>query len=218
MKKNIAEFIWTFALVFFWTGSVVVDVQSWEALWLLWISLVFGIIITSLIYIFWGISWAHINPAVTIALLFWKKIKAKQAIFYIIFQIIWAILASLLLIFLFPETTSLWATSPSGTNFQSFIIEIIMTFFLMLTILGITGQWDKNSKALAWIIIWLFVVWAILISWPISGGSFNPARSLAPALVFWDLSNIWIYLFWPIIWSVWAMSIWNFIKNEEIDW
>jgi len=214
-RKYLAELIWTFALVFFWTGSVVVNQQFGGSLWLLWISLTFGIIVTSVIYIFGGISGAHINPAVTIALVFWKEMKAKKATFYIIAQVIWAILASVLLRIMFPENIWLGQTLPSGSAIQSLIMEIVMTFFLMLTILWITWQGWMHTKALAWIIIWWFIVWAILLSWPVSGGSFNPARSFAPALISWNMAHIWIYLLWPIIWSIWAMFVWIGMKGED---
>lgn len=212
-KKYISEFIGTFALVFFGTGSVIVNTQSGWDLWLLWISLTFGIIVASIIYIFWSISWAHINPAVTIALAIRKKINVKNSVFYIIAQFIWALIASLLLSIIFPDNIGLWQTLPSWIPIQSLTIEIIMTFFLMLTILWITSNSEKNIQALAGLVIGSFIVAAILLSGPISGGSFNPARSLAPAIVSWNLSHIWIYLIWPIIGSVSAMYVWNYIKK-----
>ena len=213
LKKYIAELIWTFALIFFGTGAVIVNMQTGGDLWLLGISLVFGIIVTSMIYIFANISGTHINPAVTIALAVSKKIGTKDATFYVWTQLIWALLASVILKVLFPENIGLWQTLPSGSSLQSFFIEIIMTFFLMMTILWVTSQWNKYSQAFAGIVIGWFIVAAILLSGPISGGSFNPARSLAPALVSWNLSHIWIYILWPLVWSTSAIFIWDFVKK-----
>jgi len=143
MKKYLVEFIGTFALVFCGTGAVIVDQQTNGSLGLIGISLVFGIIITAMIYIFGNISGTHINPAVTIGLVIGKAISKKDAIYYVMFQVLGAILASVLLRFMFKENEFLGGTLPSGDIVQSVLIEVVLTFFLMLTILGITSQKDK---------------------------------------------------------------------------
>lgn len=215
MKKYLAEFIGTFILVFFGTGSVIVNEQSTNALGLVGISLTFGILISAVIYSIGSISGAHLNPAVTISFLLGKLIPKKDALFYISAQIIGAIFASLVLKFLFPLNTNLGATNPSGTILQSFVIELIATFVLLLTILGITQTGNKESKAFAGLIIGFLVVGLILFSGPISGGSFNPARSMAPALISGNISNLWIYLTAPIIGGVIAVYTWRLLTNEK---
>ncbi len=214
LKQYIAEMIGTFGLVLFGTGSIIVNDQLWSG-WIVWIALTFGIIIIAMIYTFGKISGAHINPAVTIAFLVWKQIKLKKASFYIVAQFAGAILASILLRFLFPEHIWLWQTLPSGLLSQSLVMEIVVTFFMMLTILGVTGQWWIHTKALAWIVIGLFIIGAIPFAWPVSGWSFNPARSLGPALIAWNMSHIWLYFVWPIIWAIWAMWVWSVFKDNE---
>lgn len=214
IKKYIAEFIGTFALVFCGTGALIVNQQSNGSLGLVGISLAFGIIVSAVIYVFGNISGSHINPSVTIALLLGKVMTKKDASFYIIAQILGAILASGLLKFMFPENLTLGATLPSGGLFQSFILEAVLTFFLMLTILGITSK--KEFSAMAGLMIGLVVTGNILFAGPISGGSFNPARSFAPALLSGNLTTLWIYIAAPTLGAILAMLVWKFFKKPEL--
>ena len=210
MRKYVAEFIGTFALVFCGTGAIIVDQQTGGSLGFIGISFAFGMIITAMIYIFGSISGAHINPAVTIAFAIGKLMTKEDVIYYILSQILGAILASSLLHFMFPENTTLGITLPTGSLLQSFIIETILTFFLMLTILGVTSQ--KETTALAGIVIGLLIVGIIQFSGPISGGSFNPARSIGPALISGHLSTLWLYLIAPTLGAILAVFTWNFLS------
>lgn len=213
MKKYLAEFIGTFALVFCGTGAVVVNSLSSNSLGLLGISAAFGIIITAMIYVFGSISGAHLNPAVTLGLLAGKKIQEKETVGYIVSQIFGAFLASGLLFLIFPETKTLGETIPSGGALPSFILELVLTFFLMLTILGITSK--KENSHLTGIVIGVLVTGIILFAGPISGGSFNPARSLAPAIISNNLHSLWIYMIAPNSGSILAMFTWLYFNNEE---
>ena len=209
MKKYIAEFIGTFILVFFGTGSVIVNEQYNNALDLIGISFAFGIVIVSIIYSLGSISGAHINPAVTMTLLVGKLIDKTDALCYIMAQFFGAILASLLLHFIFPNNRGLGATNPSGSIIQTFVVELVSSFVLMLTILGVT---QKETKVFAGLVIGLAVTGLILFAGPISGGSFNPARSFAPALISGNMSNLWIYLSAPLVGSISALLIWNLMS------
>ncbi|WP_299122777.1 MIP/aquaporin family protein [uncultured Tenacibaculum sp.] len=213
MRKYIAEFIGTFTLVFCGTGAVIVNSLSEGSLGLLGISAAFGIVIMGIIYVFGAFSGAHINPAVTIALAVGKLIPKREVIHYVIAQVLGAFLASVLLYLIFAETQTLGETLPSGGVISSFVLETVLTFFLMLTILGVTSQ--KDYSCLAGIVIGVFVTGIILIAGPISGGSFNPARSLAPAVLSGNIHSLWIYIIAPILGSVLAMLLWKFMVREE---
>ncbi|KAB1153646.1 aquaporin [Tenacibaculum aiptasiae] len=213
MRKYIAEFIGTFALVFCGTGAVIVNSLSEGSLGLLGISAVFGIVIMGIIYVFGAFSGVHINPAVTIALVVGKLMPKREVIHYVIAQVLGAFLASVLLYLIFPETQTLGETLPSEGIISSFALETVLTFFLMLTILGVTSQ--KEYSHLAGIVIGVFVTGIILIAGPISGGSFNPARSLAPAVLSGNIHLLWIYIIAPMLGSVLAMLLWKFMVSEE---
>lgn len=213
MKKYIAELIGTFALVFCGTGAIIVNQQNDDALGLIGIALAFGIIVSAMVYVFGSISGTHINPAVTIALLISKLTKKKEALFYIIAQFIGALLASVSLKFIFPESLTLGSTLPSGDLLQSFLLEYILTFFLMLTILGVTSK--KEFSTIAGLLIGLVVTGIILFAGPISGGSFNPARSFAPAVISGNLSALWIYLAAPTLGAITAILVWKMFSKSN---
>lgn len=212
MKKYLAELIGTFGLVFFGTGSIIVNNVTNNSFGLVGIALTFGLIVLVMIYIFGNISGAHINPAVTIAFAIRKDINLKETSFYIVFQIIGAILASVLLKIMFPSSESLGMTLPSSTISQSFIMEFISTFFMMLAILGITQQGNEHTKSLAGIVIGFVVLALIFVAGPISGGSFNPARSIGPALISGNLEHLWLYLVSPTLGAIFAVFIWKYLN------
>lgn len=213
LKKYSAEFIGTFALVFCGTGAIIVNQQSAGSLGLIGIALAFGIIVAAMIYVFGNISGTHINPSVTIALAIGKITTKRDASFYIFAQVVGALLASVLLKFMFPENLTLGSTIPSGELLQSFIIEFVLTFFLMLTILGITSV--KDFSNMAGLIIGLVVTGIILFAGPISGGSFNPARSFAPALISGNLTALWIYIAAPTLGAILAMFVWKIFHKTK---
>lgn len=166
-----------------------------------------------MIYVFGSISGAHINPSVTIASLIGSLTTRKDAVFFMLFQFFGALLASGLLKLMFPENLSLGSTTPSGELMQSFILEFILTFFLMLTILGSTSK--KEFSGISGLIIGIVVTGMILFAGPISGGSFNPVRSLAPAIVSGNMSYLWIYLIAPTLGSIMAMLVWKGLNVES---
>jgi len=210
MKKYLAEFIGTFFLVFIGTGSIIVNDISNNTFGLVGIALSFGLIIIAMIYAFGSISGAHINPSVTIAFAFKKEIGIKQTILYIIFQILGAIFASLTLKLIFPKHQTLGMTQVSNGVFQSFFIEFISTFLLMISILIVFYNTNKHIKSFSGIIIGLVIIALIFVAGPISGGSFNPARSIGPALITGNLVNLWLYIVSPTIATISAVFIYNY--------
>jgi len=109
--------------------------------------------------------------------------------------------------YIFSKNTTLGATIPSGDLLLSFVLEFILTFFLMLTILGVSSK--KEYSSIAGLIIGLVVTGIILMAGPISGGAFNPARSLAPAFFTGNMSTIWIYISAPTLGAILAMLTWK---------
>lgn len=213
MKKYLAELLGTFLLVFLGTGSVIVNVQTEGSLGLLGISFAWGLIVTALIYIFGHISGTHINPAVTLSLAIGGLMPKKEILGYLFAQIIGAIAASAALKILFPNSDTLGGTMPSGSVMQSFVLEVIMTFILLLTVLGITAK--KETEHLTGLVVGLVIVAIILFAGPISGASINPARSIGPAVVSANYSGIWIYIIAPIIGATLAVLLWKYIGKEE---
>jgi aquaporin Z len=212
MKKYLAEFLGTFILVFCGTGAVIVEEVTHGAVTHAGIAITFGLIITSLIYSFGEISGAHFNPAVTIAFAAGKLFKWKQVIPYIISQLAGALAASTLLHLIFPSSVFLGSTLPAFGAMQSFILEIILTFILMLVILQVaTGS--KEQGLFAGAAIGAVVLLEAMFAGPVSGASMNPARSFAPALISTHTEFLWIYLTAPVLGALIAVIIHQFLKK-----
>ena len=198
-KKLVSEFIGTFILVFAGCGAIVVEGLT-GALGHAGIALTFGFIVSALIYTFGHISGAHFNPAVTISFTVMGEFDKKLVIKYIFAQITGAILACLFLMLLFMEEAKsakelayYGATIPSGSWYQSFGFEFILTFILMLVIYG-SAVHGKAIKSFAGLAIGLTVAVEAMFAGPICGASMNPARSIAPALVSGNLESLWVYI------------------------
>jgi len=122
-----------------------------------------------------------------------------------------AIVASLVLKVLFPMNQLLGVTLPAGSDMQSFILELILTFFLMTVILSVS-QGSKEQGMFAGLAIGGTVLLDAMFGGPISGASMNPARSFAPALVTGDFEHLWLYLIAPVCGSLLALIVWKLTK------
>jgi aquaporin NIP len=196
LKKLVAEFIGTFALVFAGTGAIVVNETSGGMITQVGIALTFGLIVLAMIYTLGDISGAHINPAVTVGFWVARRFPFAAVLPYIVSQCAGAITASLSLRFLFPQNIMLGSTIPAGTAAQSFVLEMILTAGLMFVILGVsTGAREKGITA--GIVVGSVIALEALFAGPVCGASMNPARSLAPAIVSGHFGALWIYLVAP---------------------
>ena len=198
IRKIISEFFGTFALVFAGTGAIIVNDVSGGTVSHVGIALTFGLVVLAMIYALGDVSGAHLNPAVTLGFWVAQRFQRNLVIPYIASQFAGAILASLILRLLFPMHLSLGATQPAGSSVQSFVLEGILTCFLMFVILSVsTGA--KEKGIIAGIAVGSVIALEALFAGPICGASMNPARSLAPALVVVNLHHLWIYLSAPIL-------------------
>ena len=214
MKKNLAEFIGTFALVFCGAGAIIIDQETNGAVSHVGIAITFGLIVMSMIYALGNISGCHINPAVTIAFTIAKRFPAKEVLPYLISQLAGAFLASITLKLLFPHNEILGATLPSGTALQSFVLEFILTFFLMLVIINVaTGS--KEQGMFAGLAIGAVVLLEAMFAGPVCGASMNPARSIAPAVVAGHMESLWVYIAAPISGAAAAIPVCAFLNSKN---
>lgn len=213
MKKYIAEGIGTFALVFCGAGSIVINDVTNGSVSHVGIAITFGLIVMAMIYAFGSISGAHINPAVTIAFSLTDRFDKKDLIPYVIAQLIGAFVASGLLKFLFQEHENLGATFPAGAWHQTFVLEVILTYLLMIVILFVSQ--DKEITKFTGLAVGGTVLLEAMFAGPITGASMNPARSIGPAIVSGNISELWIYIAAPIIGAILASLTWNMMKEEK---
>lgn len=213
MRAYLAECIGTYALVFCGTGAIIINDISNGTIGHQGIAITFGAIVMVMIYALAPISGAHINPAVSISFTFTKHLNFKDLASYCIAQITGALLASLSLAFLFPTHQTLGTTLPYESWQQSFLLEIILTYFLMLVILMV-GQ-NRHTQPFTGVAVGATVLLEAMFAGPITGASMNPARSIGPALVSGQLHALWVYIIAPILGALLAAVTWQLLTEKS---
>jgi aquaporin Z len=210
LRRAGAECLGTFVLVFGGVGSAVI---AGEKIGNLGVAFAFGISLLAMAYAIGPVSGCHINPAVTMGLLASRRIEAQEAVRYWAAQILGAIIAAGVLLIIVDArrrgydagTEGLGANgygahSPDGYPWgAAFLAEVILTAFLVFTVLSAT---DKiASVAFAGIPIGLVLTVIHLVGIPITNLSVNPARSIGPALFVggWALSQLWLFIVAPLV-------------------
>jgi len=214
-QKCLAEALGIFAIVFFGCGAIILAKLHPELINHSIVCTVWGVVVACAVYTFAPFSGAHFNPAVTVALSVGKLFPWKDVAPYIAAQIVGATLASLVLAYLFPESPTLGQTLPSISAGRAIIWEVIMTFFIMIAVLGV-GVEAKSPQFLVGIIVGGVVLIDALIGGPFTGASMNPARSLGPALISGNLQFHWIYWLAPISGAVLAVWIYTGLKTSNV--
>lgn len=226
MKKYIAEMIGTMVLVLMGCGSAVFAGNMADTVGAgvgtLGVAFAFGLSVVAMAYGIGGISGCHINPAITLGVCLSGRMSTKDAIMYMIFQIIGAIIGSAIL-FALVSTGAHEGPTSTGSNgfgegemFQAFIAETIFTFIFVLVVLGSTDP-KKGAGSLAGLAIGLTLVLVHIVCIPITGTSVNPARSIGPALFQGGeaMSQLWLFIVAPFLGAVLSAMIWNLIGKEK---
>ncbi|MSQ42136.1 MAG: MIP family channel protein [Dehalococcoidia bacterium] len=197
LRACAAEALGTFLLVFAGPGAVVVDRVSGGGVTSLGIGLSFGLAVMVAIYALGYVSGAHINPAVTLAFAAMGEFPRRLVPAYIGAQLLGAVGASAAHRALFGNVAHLGATMPSGGAGQALLLEVILTFFLMLVIAAFATDYRAVAGTAA-IAIGGYVALAATFAGPIAGASMNPARSFGPALLSGTWTVHWVYWLGPI--------------------
>lgn len=212
MKKYIAEFIGTFVLVFVGCGtaaSIGCDVTGGY----LTTALAFGLAIIAMAYSIGNISGCHVNPAVSIAVFMNGGLDKKDLGGYIISQFLGATAAAGVLN-LFVPNSGLGSNALYMDNIGlSLLIEIILTFIFVLTILGVTSK--EKFSSVAGLVIGLTLAFVHLMGIGFTGTSVNPARSFGPALIAGNFDGLWVFIVAPIIGAVLAALCHKYLAKED---
>jgi len=204
-RKAVAEGVGTFILVFFAVGSVVFGKDT---VGYVGVALAFGFILLALAYAIGPVSGCHVNPAVTLGVLMRKGITTTEALYFWIAQLIGAILgASLLKLMVSGFGGATDMTGALGTNNWgptisaggTFVLEVVLTFLLVLVVLLVTNR--AAAPGFAGLAIGLVLTGIHLVGLPLDGTSVNPARSIGPALLNGGepLAHVWMFIVAPLI-------------------
>lgn len=194
-RSCVREAIGAFALVFAGCGAVMVAAET-SAFGAAGIAAAFGLVIGAMVYALGHVSGAHFNPAVTVTFALIRRSPWRQVPAYVAAQVVGALVAAGVPRFTLGNVASLGATTPSGSSAQSFVWEIVLTFFLMLVIMAVATDTQAVGEAAA-LAIGATVGLGALVGGPVSGASMNPARSIGPALVSGEVGDLWMYLIAP---------------------
>ncbi|KAE7996365.1 hypothetical protein FH972_001096 [Carpinus fangiana] len=215
LQKLVAEVLGTYFLIFAGCGSVVVNLNYEKVVTAPGISIVWGLAVMVLVYSLGHISGAHFNPAVTIAFATCKRFPWKQVPAFILAQVLGSTLANGTLRLLFTGHDDRFAgTMPAGSNMQSFVLEFIITFYLMFVISGVATD-NRAIGELAGLAVGSTVLLNVMFAGPISGASMNPARSLGPAIAHGKYNSIWVYILAPTLGAISGAWVYNFIRFTD---
>jgi len=227
MQKLVAEFIGTFALIFFGAGAVCVDMQlrnnATGGIGLLAIALAHGLAIAIMVSALGHISGGHFNPAVTIGFWVTKKLSTPDTLFYWLAQVAGASAAALLLRVVIPE--EVWRNVALGTpellrdfpSWAALALEATTTFFLVLVVFATAVDERGAFRAIAGFGIGLTITLGILVAGPYTGAALNPARAFGPALASHHWLNQLIYWVGPLGGGFLAGLLYDFLFLKPID-
>lgn len=226
MKRYISELIGTMVLVLFGCGSAAI---AGSMLGTVGIALAFGLSIVAMAYVIGDISGCHINPAVSIGMWIDGRLETEDLVMYIVFQCIGAIIGIGLLAIIINSAPVLGGYTATGLGQNGFgsgssvglnvvgaiIVEIILTFVFIFTVLGVTKKTENG--AVAGIVIGLTLAFVHIMGIPLTGTSVNPARSIAPALFLGGqtLDQVWVFILAPIIGAIIAGTLFKGLTSED---
>jgi MIP family channel proteins len=189
-----------------------VDAKT-QALGQVGVALTFGLVIMAMVYAVGHISGAHLNPAVSFAFVLSRHFSWTSVFGYWAAQLLGALAAASILRASLGDIANVGATMPSGSQAQSFLWELVLTFFLMFVVMAVATDTRAVGEAAA-IAIGGTVGLNALFGGPISGASMNPARSIGPAFVSGDLHALWLYIVAPLIGAGLGALAYQFLRAE----
>ena len=230
ISKFSAEFIGTMVLVLMGCGSAVIaGANGTTGVGILGIAFAFGLSVIAMAYAIGHISGCHINPAISIGMVVAGRMKASEAAYYIVAQILGAIAGAFILLQIAsgkPEyslaTNGLGqngfdALSPQHYSLQAGIIaEVVLTFIFLLVIFGSTSTKNING-GFAGLAIGLSLVLIHIVGIPVTGVSVNPARSIGPALIVGGqaLGQVWMFIVAPIVGAILSAVVWKTVLEKN---
>lgn len=224
MKKYLAEMVGTMVLVLLGCGSAVfagsVAGTVGAGVGTIGVALAFGLSVVAMAYTIGGISGCHINPAVTLGVTLSGRMPFKEALMYMLFQVIGAFIGSAVLYALVSTGAHDGPTMTGANSFgdgemlQAFIAEAVFTFIFVLVVLGSTDE-KHGAGQFAGLAIGLALALIHIVCIPITGTSVNPARSIAPAVFEGGvaLQQLWLFIVAPFVGAALSAVVWRAIRK-----
>jgi aquaporin Z len=214
-RRLLAEAVGTFILVFVGTGAIIVDARSGGSLGTGGVAAAFGLAIAAGVFTMRTVSGAHFNPSITLAMTAVGRFRVDGMAPYLGAQLAGGVSASLLLRAMYGGTADLGVTVASIDLWKAFVTELIFTGILAFVIAEVAARGDDLPNTLAAIAIGAAVTVGAITAGPVTGGSMNPVRSFAPALVAWHFEDLWLYLLAPPLGAIAAAQLHRAITRSR---
>lgn len=212
-RRYAAEFIGTFVLVAIGPGAVMVSAST-HAFGAPAVALAFGLAVTLVVASTGHIGGAHINPAVTIGLWSVRRFGGRDVLPYVVAQCAGAILASLVLAWIVGPVGNYGATIPAISTIRAFAVEAGYTAILGFVIMGVASD-PRTPPSVPPFAIGATIFAGALVTGPLTGGSFNPARTLGPAVVGGIWTSHWLYWVAPILGAIAGMRAYELLRSDR---
>ncbi len=230
MKKYVAELIGTAVLVIMGCGTaMLVGCDAAMGGGYILTALAFGLVIVGMAYSIGNISGCHINPAVSLGVLMNGGMTVKDFVGYVVAQCLGALAGAGVLAAAFASGNVLDMTGGFGSNglagvngsiASGLIVEIILTFIFVITVLGVTDP-KANHGSFAGLVIGLTLTLVHILGIGLTGTSVNPARSLGPAVVAAINGNtepiayLWVFIVGPLVGAAIAAVVYKVLSSEK---
>ncbi|MCQ2416899.1 MAG: aquaporin [Oscillospiraceae bacterium] len=230
MKKYLAEFIGTFTLVLIGCGTaMLVGCDAANGCGYILTAFAFGLTIVGMAYCVGNISGCHINPAVSLGVLMSGGMTVSDFLGYVISQCLGALAGSGVLALIWSLAGKTDMTGGFGSNglsnvgdnaFAGLLVEILLTFIFVLTILGVTSK-KANHGSFGGVVIGFTLVLVHILGISLTGTSVNPARSFGPALVAAfggntvPIAQLWVFIVGPLAGAALAAVCYKFLESEK---
>jgi aquaporin NIP len=212
IKRGVAEAIGTFGIVFFGCGAIMVAERFPHTISPASIPVIFGLVVAAMVYTLGHISGAHFNPAVTLAFAISRHFPFRDVIAYWFAQVAGALIGIVLLSLILPPGHGYGATIPKVDIPSAFAWEFVLTFVLMFVIMGVATD-TRAVGTMAGAAIGAAVMLGAFVGGPVTGGSMNPACSLAPLIAEGRLELFWLYLLAPMLGATSAALLYKWIRS-----
>jgi aquaporin Z len=214
--RLLAELIGTFGFLFLGFSGIAATVDQPAAIGVGGVAAGFGLGVALMIFAFGHISGGHFNPAVTLGLAAGRQFPVSEVPGYWIAQVIGGVAAAAVAAQAYsPAVESALVNHPAGGDGQTFVLEMVATALFLIVISAVaTDDRAPWKGVLAPLAIGGFIFTAATVIGPFTGGSFNPARSLAPAILAGDGSDLWLYLVAPAVGGVIGGLVYWFIRRD----
>src|SRR5262245_24116378 len=201
-RRSFVELLGTFARVLMGAGTIM-SIGGQPDAGTLEVALATGLTIAVMVSAVGHISGGHFNPAITFGFMLTRRISAPLGAAYWVAQLAGGVLAALLLRWIFPaanrNAANLGAPSVHTIDIgAALVVEALITFFLVWVVFAMTADARSTYTGVAGLAIGFVIVFGMLFAYPLTGGSFNPARAFGPALISNTWSDAWIYYVGPL--------------------